>query len=150
MRARSRPHFRWPTCCGSSGNWCRRAARRAVRSHVVDVRRVSIVGRGPEARDLTRVLRTPPEYGQRPVAFVTDASVSDVAGLPVGGTPPQVLHAVRRVGAHRVIIALPAEARGATLRVTAACQEAGGPFAIVPDLYALLASGADVDPAARL
>src|SRR2546428_2885494 len=127
-----------------------RAAHRAVRARGVDVRRVLIVGSGPEARDLTRVLRTHPEYGQRPVAFVTDDSVSDVDGLPVVGTPPQVLHAVRRVGAHRVIIALPAEAREATLRVTAACQEAGVPFAIVPDLYALVARGAHVELVERL
>jgi len=127
-----------------------RAAHRAIRARGVDVRRVLIVGSGPEARDLTRVLRTHPEYGQRPVAFVTDGSASDVDGLPVVGTPPQVLHAVRRVGAHRVIIALPAEARETTLQVTAACQEAGVPFAIVPDLYALVASGADVELVERL
>src|SRR5437016_5231452 len=127
-----------------------RAAHRAVRSRGVDVRRVLIVGSGPEARDLVRVLRAHPEYGQRPVAFVAGGSHAELDGLRAAGTPPQILTAVRRVGAHRVIIALPADARETTLQVSAACQEAGVPFAIVPDLYTLVSSGAEVELVDRL
>ncbi len=126
-----------------------RAVHRALRARGVDVRHVLIVGSGPQGRDLARVLRAHPEYGQRPVAFVDGAS-EEIEGLPVVGTPEDVLAAVRRVGAHRVIIALSAEARETTLQVAAACQEAGVPFGIVPDLYALIASGADVELVDRL
>lgn len=131
-----------------------RAVHRALRARGVDVRHVLIVGSGPEARDLARVLRAHPEYGQRPVAFVDGTvegpGLSVVEGLPVVGTPEEVLAAVRRVGAHRVIIALSAEARETAMRVAAICQEAGVPFGIVPDLYALVASGADVELVDRL
>ena len=127
-----------------------RAAHRAVRSRGVDVRRVLVVGSGSEARDLVRVLRAHPEYGQRPVAFVAGGSHAELDGLRAAGTPPQILTAVRRVGAHRVIIALPADARETTLQVSAACQEAGVPFAIVPDLYTLVSSGAEVELVDRL
>src|SRR5437870_517115 len=95
-------------------------------------------------------LRAHPEYGQRPVAFVAGGSHAELDGLRAAGTPPQILTAVRRVGAHRVIIALPADARETTLQVSAACQEAGVPFAIVPDLYTLVSSGAEVELVDRL
>src|SRR5437870_10837693 len=65
-----------------------RAAHRAVRSRGVDVRRVLVVGSGSEARDLVRILRAHPEYGQRPVAFVTGGSEAELDGLPAAGTPP--------------------------------------------------------------
>ncbi len=127
-----------------------RAVHRALRARGVDVRHVLIVGTGPEARDLARVLRAHPESGQHPVAFVGGTAVGEVEGLPVVGHAGDVLAAVRRVGAHRVIIVLPAEARETTMQVAAACQEAGVPFGIVPDLYTLVASGADVELVDRL
>jgi exopolysaccharide biosynthesis polyprenyl glycosylphosphotransferase len=127
-----------------------RAVHRALRARGVDVRHVLIVGTGPEARDLARVLRMHPESGQRPVAFLDGTSAGEVDDLPVVGHSGDVLAAVRRVGAHRVIIALPAEARETTMEVAAICQEAGMPFGIVPDLYTLIASGADVELVDRL
>src|SRR2546428_348846 len=45
-----------------------RAAHRAVRSRGVDVRRVLVVGSGPEARDLVRVLRGHPGDDPLPAA----------------------------------------------------------------------------------
>jgi exopolysaccharide biosynthesis polyprenyl glycosylphosphotransferase len=127
-----------------------RAVHRALRARGVDIRRLLIVGTGPEARDLARVLRGHPELGQRPVAFVDGGSARECEGLPIVGPPDDVLAAVRRVSAHRVIIALSAEGRETTLQVAAACQEAGVPFGIVPDLYTLIASGADVELVDRL
>jgi exopolysaccharide biosynthesis polyprenyl glycosylphosphotransferase len=127
-----------------------RAAHRALRARGVDVRRVLIVGTGMDARDLARVLRDHPESGQLPVAFVDGASAGQIDGLPVVGRPEDVLGAVRKTGAHRVIIALPAEARETILQVAAACQEAGVPFGIVPDLYTLIASGAQIELVDRL
>lgn len=127
-----------------------RVAHRALRARGVDVRRVLIVGTGLEARDLARALRVHPESGQCPVAFVDDASAEEIDSLPIVGPPDDVLAAVRRVSADRVIIALPAEARQTTLQVATACQEAGVPFGIVPDLYTLIASGADVELVDRL
>jgi len=127
-----------------------RVAHRALRARGVDVRRVLIVGDGPEGRDVVRVLRAHPEYGQRPVAFVGHGFTGEADGLPVSGTPEDILAAVRRVGAHRVIVALPPDARDTTMRVAAICQEAGVPFAVVPDLYTLIASGTDVELVDRL
>ncbi len=126
-----------------------RVVHRTLRARGVDVRRVLIVGTGPEARAVAAVLRAHPEYGQRPVGFV-DGAAGEVDGLPVVGSPETVLAAVRRVGAHRVIVALPAEARQTILQVAAACREAGVPFAIVPDLYTLVATGAEVELVDRL
>lgn len=127
-----------------------RAVHRGLRARGVDVRQVLIVGTGPEARDLARVLRGHPEFGQRPIAFVDGTSAGEVDGLPVVGRPEQVLAAVRKTASHRVIIALPAEARETILRVAAACQEAGVPFGILPDLYTLIASGAQIELVDRL
>jgi exopolysaccharide biosynthesis polyprenyl glycosylphosphotransferase len=127
-----------------------RMAHRALRGHGVDLTRVLIVGTGPEARDLARVLHDHAETGQRPVAFVNGAVAAEVDGLPVVGRPDTVLAAVRQTGAHRVIIALPPEERETILQVAAVCQEASVPFAIVPDLYTLIASGANVELVDRL
>jgi exopolysaccharide biosynthesis polyprenyl glycosylphosphotransferase len=132
--------------------WARgvhRMVHRALRARGIDVRHVLIVGTGPEARALAALLRSRPEYGQRPVGFV-DGDAGEVDGLPVVGSPQDVLAAVRRTGAHRVIVALPAEARQTILQVAAACREASVPFAIVPDLYTLVASGAEVELLDRL
>lgn len=122
-----------------------RVAHRLLRRRGVDVRRVVIVGARREGATLARILRERPELGQVPVAFLDARECASVDGLPVAGRPEDVLPAVRRLGAHRVIVALPAEAREVTMRVTALCQEAGVPFAIVPDLYTLMATGADVE-----
>ncbi|MDQ7842942.1 MAG: sugar transferase [Armatimonadota bacterium] len=127
-----------------------RVGLRALRARGIDVRRVLIVGAGPEGVALARALRERPELGQQPVAFLDDRARSEVAGLPVAGSPGEVLRAVRRFGAHRVVIARPQEAREETMRVAALCQEAGVPFAIVPDLYTLAATGAAVEVVGRL
>jgi exopolysaccharide biosynthesis polyprenyl glycosylphosphotransferase len=127
-----------------------RMSHRALRARGIDVHRVLIVGTGSEGQDLARVLRGHPEFGQRPVAFVDGTATGEVDGLPVVGRPEAVLSAVRKTSAHRVIIALPAEARQTILRVAAACQEAGVPFGIVPDLYTLIASGAQIELVDRL
>lgn len=127
-----------------------RTAHRALRARGVDVWRVLIVGAGPDARDLVRLVREHPESGQRPVAVLDSAATGQVDGLPVVGRPEDVLAAVRKTAADRVIIALPAEARQSILQVAAACQEAGVPFGIVPDLYTLIASGAQLELVDRL
>lgn len=127
-----------------------RAAHRVLRMRGVDVRRVIIVGAGQEGRTVVDVLRRRPELGQRPVAFLDPDQRTDVDGLPVAGRPDAVLQAVRRLGAHHVIIALPPDAREVAMRVAAICQEAGVPFAIVPDLYTLVTAGAEVEIVERL
>lgn len=143
-----------------------RAVHRALRARGIDVQRVLIVGAGPEGRELARTFAAHPEYGLRPIGFLDVPSPGGAGtGIPanagpdagdgpparavddlrVVGTPDDVLHAVRQHSAHRVILALRAEARETTMRVAALCQEAGVPFAIVPDLYVLVATGADVE-----
>lgn len=99
---------------------------------------------------LARTFIAHPELGQRPVAFLDLERTGAVDGLPVAGRPEEVLQAVRRLGAHRVVVAQPAAAREVTMQVAALCQEAGVPFAIVPDLYTLVATGADVELVERL
>jgi len=127
-----------------------RLVLRAARARGIDVRRVLIVGAGPEGVTLAQTLRLHPELGQQPVAFLDERPRAEVAGLPVAGSPAEILRAVRRFGAHRVIIAQPQEAREQTMRVAALCQEAGVPFAIVPDLYTLAATGAAVEVVGRM
>ncbi|HEY3248936.1 MAG TPA: sugar transferase [bacterium] len=122
----------------------------ALRAQGIDVRRVLIVGAGAEGRTLAETLSVHPDLGLRPVGFLDEAVTGTVGGLPVVGTPAQVLPAVRRLGIHRVIVAQPSTLRESSLQVAATCEEAGVPFAIVPDLYTLLATGADVEVVGRL
>jgi len=133
-----------------TGRIIMRAAHRLLRMRGVDVRRVLVVGAGQEGRMVVEVLRARPELGQRPVAFLDSDQRTEVDGLPVAGRPEGVLQVVRHLGAHHVIIALPPDARESAMRVAAICQEAGVPFAIVPDLYTLVAAGAEVEIIERL
>ncbi|OFX12861.1 MAG: hypothetical protein A2V59_11505 [Armatimonadetes bacterium RBG_19FT_COMBO_69_19] len=127
-----------------------RLALRMVRARGIDVRRVLVVGAGPEGVALARALREHPELGQQPAAFLDEHETGEIEGLPVAGVPEDVLQAVRRFGAQRVIIAQPAELRDQTMQVAALCQEASVPFAVVPDLYTLAATGAAVEVVGRV
>lgn len=127
-----------------------RVVHHTLRARGVDVRRAVIVGAGSEGVAVARLLASRPDLGQRPIAFLDAAGSGDVEGLPVAGRPDEVLAVVRRLGAHLVIIAVPPDARDVAMDVAALCQEAGVPFAIVPDLYTLVASGADVEMIGRL
>lgn len=127
-----------------------RFALRVLRAKGIDVGRVLIVGAGEEGVMVARALRAHPEWGQRPVAFADAGRTDPAAELPVLGGPREVLQLVRRCDADRVIVALPPESRAITMEVAALCQEAGVPFAIVPDLYTLAATGADVEVVGRL
>lgn len=122
-----------------------RVLHRTLRARGVDIVSTLIVGAGREGMLVARTLLALPELGQRPIGFLDATRTEPVEGLPVLGKPADVLPAVRRVGVHRVIIAHPPEARELTMHVAALCQEAGVPFAIVPDLYTLVASGAEVE-----
>ncbi len=122
-----------------------RITHRKMRARGIDVRRVIIVGAGREGVSLSRALMAQPHLGYRPVAYL-DAKVNGaVESLPVVGKPEEVLQAIRRVGANQVMIAQPPEARSVTMDTAALCQEAGVPFAIVPDLYTMVAAGADIE-----
>lgn len=128
-----------------------RAVYATLRAKGIDVRRVLIVGAGDEGAMVARTLRAHPEWGQQPVAFAAGPEQAQhVEGLPILGDPREVLQLVRRCDADRVIVALPPEARTTAMDVIALCQETGVPFAIVPDLYTLAATGADVDVIGRL
>lgn len=127
-----------------------RLTYRSLRARGIDVRRVVIVGAGAEGRAVADTLTARPELGRRPIAFLDTTRGEDVDGLPIVARPDQVLPAVRRLGAHAVIIALPAEARATAMQTAALCEEAGVPFAIVPDLYTLAATGADTEFIGRL
>lgn len=119
----------------------------SLRARGIDVRRVLIVGAGEEGVMAARTLRAHPEWGQKPIGFVAAGPerAERVEGLPVFGEPRDVLRLVRHADADRVVVALPPDARAVAMDVIALCQEAGVPFAIVPDLYTLAATGADVD-----
>jgi exopolysaccharide biosynthesis polyprenyl glycosylphosphotransferase len=122
-----------------------RAVHRRLRARGIDVRRVLIVGAGPEGAALAGALGASPHLGYRPVAYLDTGDRRSADGLPVVGKPEDVLKAVRRLRAGQVMIALPPEDRTVTMRVAALCQEAGVPFAIVPDLYTMAAAGADIE-----
>ncbi len=122
-----------------------RAITRALRARGIDVSRVLIVGAGPEGVAVARVLTANAALGHRPVAFLDAARGGQIDGLPIVGVPLDVLSVVRQRGIQRVVIAQPPDARELTMQVAALCQEAGVPFAIVPDLYTLVATGAEVE-----
>ncbi len=128
----------------------RRVTYRRLRARGIDVQRVVVVGAGAEGTTVAEALTARPELGRRPIAFLDGVRRGEVNGLPVAGRPDEVLQVVRHLGAHAVIIALPAEARETAMQTAALCEEAGVPFAIVPDLYTLAATGADVEVIGRL
>jgi exopolysaccharide biosynthesis polyprenyl glycosylphosphotransferase len=127
-----------------------RVIYRHLRARGIDVQRVVIVGAGSEGQTVAETLLARPELGRRPVAFVDEKHTGEIAGLPVIGHPGQVLPVVRHVGAQAVIIALPPEARETAMRTALLCEEAGVPYAIVPDLFTLATTGADVEVIGRL
>ncbi len=123
---------------------------RALRSRGIDVATVLIVGAGPEGVAIARTLTARAELGYRLVGFLDASRRGKIDGVPIVGTPLDVLAVVRQLRAQRVIIAQPPEARELTMQVAALCQEAGVPFAIVPDLYTLVATGAEVEVVGQL
>jgi exopolysaccharide biosynthesis polyprenyl glycosylphosphotransferase len=127
-----------------------RIALRAARRRGIDVHPVLIVGTGAEGRTVARTLREHLAVGYRPIGFLGERAGALVDGLPVLGGPRDVLRAIRQVGAQRVIVALPPEAREEAMHVAALCQEAAVPFAVVPDLYTLAATGAAVEVVGRV
>ncbi len=126
-----------------------RAVVKVLRARGIDVARVLVVGAGPEGVAIARALARP-ELGHRPVGFLDTSRRGQIDGLPIVGAPLDVLAVVRQLGAHRVVIAQPPDARELTMQVAALCQEAGVPFAIVPDLYTLVATGAEVEVVGQL
>ncbi len=127
-----------------------RMGLRVLRTRGIDVTTLLIVGAGPEGVAIARTLAARPELGHRLVGFLDASRRGQVDGVPIAGPPLDVLAVVRRLGVHRVIIAQPPEARDLTMQVAALCQEAGVPFAIVPDLYTLVATGAEVEVVGQL
>jgi len=118
---------------------------RVFRARGIDVTRILIVGAGSEGVTVARTLGARPELGHRPVGFLDATRSGHIDGLPIFGRPLDVLPVVRHHHIHRVVVAHPPEARDLTMQVAALCQEAGVPFAIVPDLYTLVATGAEVE-----
>lgn len=67
-----------------------------------------VLGAGQAGREVVRALRSAPEYGLRPIAFLDDdVRLRRVAGMPVLGALDDVADVAARVGARAALVSIP-------------------------------------------
>ena len=89
------------------GRTCTRALIIAARKRRWLEHNAIIIGSGPIAGELARLLRRHPRYGLRFVGCVDAASRQDVSGLPLVGTLDDLEHLVRLLDCEVLVIADP-------------------------------------------
>jgi exopolysaccharide biosynthesis polyprenyl glycosylphosphotransferase len=125
-----------------------RAVIRAVgRRNAAYMQNVIIVGSGYVARLLDSKIRNHPEYGLRVVGFVDSdagASLDGVGQIALIGTPAQLPELVRTYSAHRVAITFSMDSHEQTLDVIRAMQDSDVQIDIVPRMFEVLGTNAQL------
>jgi exopolysaccharide biosynthesis polyprenyl glycosylphosphotransferase len=124
-----------------------RAVMRMVgRRRAAYVQNVIIVGTGHVARLLAAKIAKHPEYGLRVVGFVDrdDGAAIDGGHLDLIGTTADLATLVRSHSAHRVAIAFSTESHEETLEVIRSMQESDVQIDIVPRMFEVLGTNAQL------
>jgi exopolysaccharide biosynthesis polyprenyl glycosylphosphotransferase len=125
-----------------------RAAIRVVgRRHPAYLQNVIIVGSDDVARLLANKIRRHPEYRLKVVGFVDRAGEAALNGAGTRrliGTPDELPALVRAHSAHRVVIAFSADSPDQTLDVIRALQDCHVQIDIVPRLFEVLGTNAQL------
>jgi exopolysaccharide biosynthesis polyprenyl glycosylphosphotransferase len=125
-----------------------RAVIRAVgRRSTAYVQNVIIVGSGHVARLLESKVRKHPEYGLRVVGFVdrdAGASLDGAGQLDLIGTTSDLPALVRAHSVHRVVIAFSTDSHEQTLEVIRAMQDSDVQIDIVPRMFEILGTNAQL------
>jgi FlaA1/EpsC-like NDP-sugar epimerase len=105
-------------------------------------RRVLIVGAGEAGRIATQEMRSNPQLGMEPVAFVDDDPLkvgTQIQGLPVLGTCEQIPELVRKHRIQRIVVAAPSASLPRRQEIITLCKKTGVDTFSLPGVYELLA-----------
>jgi exopolysaccharide biosynthesis polyprenyl glycosylphosphotransferase len=113
------------------------AALRVARRFGRNYRNVVIVGTGPRAADVRRVIERHPEWGLRVVGYVDDQDVPIDPSIPSERVHKlvDVPQLMREKVVDEVIIAAPRSLMPALEPAVAACADAGVPFTMLTDIF---------------
>lgn len=113
----------------------------------VGIRKVVIVGAGPEGQRIVERLQTHYWLAYEPVAFVDDNKAvqgSEVVNLPVLGGTHQLGTIAHSLGTDEVIVALPNSSPKAVRDIVGRCANERLRFRILPDLFEVISSQVQV------
>ncbi|MBA3824597.1 MAG: sugar transferase [Ktedonobacterales bacterium] len=109
--------------------------------------RLLVIGGGRAAKVVMQHFAALPGLGFRVLGFIPDAAngTEDFGRFKALGELADCARVLRGYRVGEVIIALPAPARGQLARAIAACEEAGIPFHLVPDIHNLSLARVDLE-----
>jgi exopolysaccharide biosynthesis polyprenyl glycosylphosphotransferase len=113
----------------------------------VGIRKVIVVGAGPEGRRIVERLQTHYWLAYDPVGFVDDNRAvhnTRVVGLPVLGATHRLGEFSKSLGADEVIVALPNSSHKAVMDVVGRCAHEHLRFRILPSLFEVISSQVQV------
>jgi FlaA1/EpsC-like NDP-sugar epimerase len=117
------------------------------RTHKHDAVPVLIAGAGSAGVMIVDELRSNPDLGLIPVAFVDDAQEKQgarIRGVPVLGRCSDIARVVAEVRADEVIIAMPTASGKAIREIVGVCEQAGVHARTIPGIYELLSGSASI------
>jgi exopolysaccharide biosynthesis polyprenyl glycosylphosphotransferase len=104
-----------------------------------------IVGAGEAGNQILDKIRSSPQLGYRPIAFLDDDCAGHIVqGLPVVGKVHELGDAVRNFGIQEVIIALPEAPHQELLSVLAHCEDGKVSIKVFPDVFQIMASEVNI------
>jgi exopolysaccharide biosynthesis polyprenyl glycosylphosphotransferase len=125
----------------------RATARALCRRSLAYIQNTVIVGTGPVARMVARKILRHPEYGLNLVGFVDAAPMArsrSLGGIPVLGSPEQLVELKSELGLERIIVAFTTDSHDYTLDVIRAARDLNIQVDIVPRLFEVVGTSSTV------